>query len=86
MNYQEKFELANNPNTPADVLFELSMDEDYYVRCWVATHLNTPVEAFINMSTDEEFGVRFWVERNPNTPEYIKNYLKAKAYCGRFKN
>ena len=111
MNYQEKIKLVRNPNTPAEVLVEFSMDKDHLVRCWIAKHPNTPAEILINLSTDERASVRrevawnpntppealinlsmdedycvcYRVARHPNTPEYIKNYLKAKTYCGRFK-
>ncbi|GAJ25006.1 unnamed protein product, partial [marine sediment metagenome] len=63
-----KKDLAENPNTPVEVLVELSEDEDSSVRRSVAKNLNTPVEVLVKLSKDKAGYVRYFVAFNPNTP------------------
>ena len=58
-----KLELANNPNTPKEVLKKLSTDEDWYVRWNVVRNPNTPKEVLIKLSTDEDSWIRRKVTR-----------------------
>ena len=46
MTKEERIELAENPNTPVDILDQLSRDEDWEVRQEVAKNPNTSVETF----------------------------------------
>ena len=61
-----RYKVANNPNTPIDILEVLSKDEDNDVRYWVADNLNTPIDILRVLSKDEDSSVRYWVIRNPN--------------------
>ena len=60
-----RYKVANNPNTPIDILEVLSKDEDNDVRYWVADNLNTPIDILRVLSKDENSGVRYWVLNNP---------------------
>ena len=47
--------VADNPNTPKEVLKILSKDKDRNVRAW---------EVLTKLSTDKDNVVRYWVDRN----------------------
>jgi hypothetical protein len=66
LSFNEKKELANNPNTQAEVLITLAKDENWGVRRRVADNPNTPPEALISLAKDEYWCVRNAVENNPN--------------------
>ena len=54
-----KLFLANNSNTPIEVLTILSTDEDSYVRCNIANNSNTPIEVLKILSKDKHWNVRY---------------------------
>jgi len=66
LSYDEKRELAKNPNTPAETLKVLATDENPGVRCCVAQNPNIPVETLNLLATDKDSLVRYGVARNPN--------------------
>jgi len=66
LSFDEKCKLAENPNTPTEILKVLATDEDYDVRSLVAGNPNTPVETLKVLATDKHFHVRYWVAKNPN--------------------
>jgi hypothetical protein len=68
LSFDEKCELAQNPNTPTETLKVLATDEDYGFRCYVAKNPNTPAETLNVLATDEYSYVRCWVAQNPNIP------------------
>jgi hypothetical protein len=70
-----KFELAKNPNTSADVLEKLAFDKDWLVRMCVACNPNTSPKVLEKLANDEVVDVRDAVAENPNTPKYIKTYM-----------
>ena len=70
-----KWELANNINTPKEVLTILSTDESWYTRCNVAENSNTPVEVLIKLSTDKNNIVRYYAANNLNTPKEVLTKL-----------
>jgi len=74
------FKLAENPNTPPEILERLANDGDYYVRCSVAYNPNTLPEILARMANDGDWDVLWRVARNPNTPQYIKDYLKIRQF------
>jgi hypothetical protein len=80
MSYDEKIELAKDPNTPVDVLEILAKNEEYWsVRRYVAWNPNTPVELLAELATDENEYVRRGVANNPNTPvELLRELAKDK--------
>jgi hypothetical protein len=79
MDYDEKYDLAENPNTPVGVLRELSEDVDWRVRWYVAKNPKTPVGVLRELSKDENEYVRRGVAYNPNTPvDVLKELAKDK--------
>ena len=64
--YADSAILAQNPNTPIEVLIELSKDKDWYVRSAIAQNPNTPIEVLVELSKDEVFIVRTGVAINTN--------------------
>ena len=59
--------------TDPKVLDELSRDENWLVRSWVAENLNTKQETLDYLSKDECWYVRWRVAQNSNTmPETLK--------------
>ena len=67
LSYQEKIELAKNPNTPIETLKVLATDWNSTVRYYVAENPNTSVETLKVLATDGDWDVRFWVAKHPNT-------------------
>ena len=61
----QKWELANNPNTPVDILTLLSNDKSWFVKSWAAKNPNTPIDMLTILSKDEDDYVRCCANRNP---------------------
>ena len=49
-----KYDIADNPNTPIEVLTILSKDESWHIRCGVAWNTNIPKELLTKLSTDDK--------------------------------
>lgn len=60
--------VAQNPNTPPDVLAELVQDKEGIVRVAVAANTNTPIYVLTDLANDESGYVREAVANNPSTP------------------
>jgi len=67
--------LADNPDTPADILEKLACDTKWSVRARVAQNPNIPAAALEKLANDKEFDVRWAVAHNPNTPPEIQTLL-----------
>jgi len=76
LSYEEKLELARNPNTSQELLQVLATDKYPYVRCWVARNPNTPQETLKVLATDEDSDVRCEAKNNPN---YKKQTLELTS-------
>lgn len=61
--------VAENPNTPADVLTELAKDSNWHVRRYTAGNPNTPLEVLFELTKDSDFGVRRNAVGNPKFKE-----------------
>jgi len=72
--------IAKNPNTPTEILKELSQDRIATVRSSVAENPNTPTEILKKLSQDRFTIVRGSVAKNPNTSTEI---LKELCQVGR---
>ena len=48
-----KDHIAENRNTPIDILEKLSRDESIHVRCRVAENINTPIDILEKLGRDE---------------------------------
>jgi hypothetical protein len=68
--------VANNPNTPPEVLAFLANDELWLVRYFVADNPNTPHETLDRLADIHPCTIRL----NSNTPQYIKEYLNAVEF------
>ena len=60
--------IALNPNTPPEILAELSLDNNEGVRKSVAQNPSTSVDVLRELSKNENETVRCYVALNPNTP------------------
>ena len=65
---QQRMEVADNPNTPPEILTILARDEYWSVRYGVARNPNTPPEILTILARDENDYVRWGVAQNPNSP------------------
>ena len=73
-------DVAENPNTPVDILIKLSEDKSTTdIRRGVAKNLNTPVDILRKLSKDE-YGIREAVASNPNTPLSVLKELAKDKY------
>ena len=59
-----KIKIANNLNTPEEILIKLSKDEDWLIRKSVANNLNTSEEILIKLSEDNDWFVKFCARSN----------------------
>ena len=75
LNVDERINLAADPNAPAEVLAQLSGDEDSSVRRRVARNLNAPAEILTRLSEDKDPEVRWGIAENPNAPAEILTRL-----------
>lgn len=64
-------DIAGHPNTPAELLKELSQCLSVPVRVAVAGNINTPKRVLLRMAYHFDSRVRAQVVANPNTPEEI---------------
>jgi len=71
MTTEEKMDLAQNPNTPVDILGDLAKDEDWEVRWTVAERPNTPDDVLRALAKDEHWPVRQEVAKNPKVSSKI---------------
>lgn len=55
---KKKAKLANSQGVPPEILYFLSSDQDYKVRCAVARNPDTPIQADVILSKDKEVQVR----------------------------
>ena len=69
-NWYVRRSAAGNPNTPADVLTELSKDSNWGVRCSAAGNPNTPADVLTELAKDSNWYVRRSAAGNPNTPNH----------------
>jgi hypothetical protein len=75
MNYEQKLDAAQDPNTPQEALQLLATDKDPDVRSRVAGNPNTPQEALQLLATDKDPYVRYWVAKHPNRTELIERLV-----------
>ena len=75
-----KFELAQNPNTPPETLTILARDEGVGVRCSVADNPNTPPEILTILARDEDSWVRCGVALNPNSTREVIQTVRAYEF------
>lgn len=75
LSLDEKVKLAQDHNTPVELLEILATDKDPNVRYWVARHPNTPVELLKILSTDKDSDVRYGVAEHSNTPVELLKVL-----------
>ena len=69
--WEVRAKVAENPNTPADVLTELAKDRDCDVRCFVARNPNTPADVLTELAKDSDYIVRYLVARDPKLKEVL---------------
>ena len=69
--YDVRVSVAENPNTPVDVLMELAKDSDWEVRAKVAENPNTPVDVLTELAKNSDYIVRCFVARDPKLKEVL---------------
>ena len=69
--WEVRAKVAENPNTPVDVLMELAKDSDIVVRRRVACNSNTPVDVLIELAKDSEWYVRRYAACNSKLKEVL---------------
>ena len=89
MTVSEREELAQNLNTPKEILVKLSRDEHWEVRRSVALNPNTPIETLVELSKDQDQDVRENVARNPKWIRLkelgtLDQVIAASKYLGIF--
>lgn len=77
--YMVRANVAQNPNTPLDILTHLAQDEYFLVRAYVAKNINSTADLLMNLAQDSLDSVRYYVACNPNTPtEVLKQLAQDK--------
>lgn len=74
--------LAQNPNTPADILEQLSTHEHSSVRIFVVRHANTSLAAVARMSGDCDPQIREEARTRLRTASASNNVLQPTPNCG----
>jgi hypothetical protein len=73
-----KYDVANNPNCPINVLEHLSEHVYYKVRIVVAENPKTPLHILEKLVTDQEdWRIGYFVSKNPNCPKKLKDLNNA---------
>ena len=75
-----KFDSADNPNTPPEVLEQLATFKSSLVCYRDARNPNTPLDVLEKLVAQEKWSLRYDVAQNPNTPKYIKRYTFYQNY------
>ena len=75
--YDVRVSVAENPNTPADVLTELAKDSDCDVRRYAAGNPNTPADVLTELAKDSDWHVRISVAGNPKLKEVLTDKNKS---------
>jgi len=70
-NIEKAVNLAENPNTPSEVLVDLSKNHLYNVRRQIAKNPSTPIEVLVELAKDKDWTVLFELAGNLNTPPEI---------------
>jgi hypothetical protein len=66
---------ARNPDTSAERLSVLAIDEIRPVRLWVARNRETPPAALVGLAQDEDSSVQWNALLNPNLPDSALRWL-----------
>lgn len=74
--------LAQNPNTPADILTDLAEHEHPSVRIFVAKHANTPLNIVAGLKNDCSDYIRKAVEERLKIPSGSNSALQPTPKCG----
>ena len=75
--YDVRVSVAENPNTPVDVLMELAKDSDCDVRRSAARNPNTPVDVLTELAKDSDYIVRMNAACNPKLKEVLTDKNKS---------
>jgi len=79
-------EVAENPNTPPEILTLLAQDEDWDVRRRVAQNPNTPAEILTILARDKDGIVRYGVAHNPNATREVIQTVRAYEFYKEMEN
>ena len=66
-----KCKLAQNPNTPIEVLVKLSTDKYWNIQYYVVANPNTPMDVIIKLALTKPWWGKDMPVRNPNIPRDI---------------
>lgn len=69
--WEVRYGVAYNPNTPVEILMKLAEDKDENVRYELARNPSTRVEILRKLADDEDWDVRCQVAHNRNTPAEV---------------
>ena len=69
--WEVRAKVAENPNTPAEILAELAKDSYCDVRREVARNSNTPVDVLAELAKDSDCDVRRHAACNPKLKEVL---------------
>ena len=82
--YDVRVSVAENPNTPVDVLMELAKDSYCDVRRYAARNPNTPADVLTELAKDSDCDVRYFAAGNPSTPvDVLMELAKDSYWCVR---
>ena len=69
--WEVRAKVAENPNTPAEILAELAKDSDWHVRRHAAENPNTPADVLMELAKDSDWHVRITAACNPKLKEVL---------------
>jgi len=71
-----RFMVAENPNTPVEILAKLSQNSDRSIRIAVSGNPNAPIESLLQLAKDPDSVVRHLAQNHPNYPNNLADFLK----------
>jgi hypothetical protein len=80
MDYIQKLDAADDPNTPQETLQLLATDKDDYARYRVALNSNTSIQILQQLATDKRYSVRCYTTKHPNSNQIIERLVFMTNY------
>jgi hypothetical protein len=69
--YKVFFSLAQNPQTPPEILTDLAGHQEISIRSSVGTNPGTPIKILYHLANDEKSQIRTWLTSNPKIPKEL---------------
>lgn len=80
--WEDRWDVARDPSTPAEILVKLSSDDERLIRSAVAKNTSTPSTTLAQLAKASDSGIRSSVAKNTSTPADILRQLAHDDLVG----